>query len=53
MSGPTCRFCGAQCFVLRLIPGVSTGILLATCPEGMANDLEKTGYDHTTATNPQ
>ncbi|WP_234343429.1 hypothetical protein, partial [Streptomyces sp. NRRL F-5123] len=55
MAGAYCKFCGNRCFVYRIIPdGPQKGWAghLATCAPGMAHDREKTGYDHTTATNP-
>lgn len=49
--GPYCQFCGHRCFVERFVPG-SNATILATCPKGMAHDRERSGYDHTTAVNP-
>ena len=49
--GPYCDFCDHRCFVERFVPG-SHVTILATCGKGMAHDRERTGYDHTTAVNP-
>lgn len=54
--GPYCKFCDHRCFVVRQIPGrendPTAPTILATCPDGMALDRERTGYDHRTAINP-
>ena len=53
MSGPYCQFCGRRCFLARVVPGVESTMDMATCSGGMARDRQATGYDHTTAINPQ
>jgi hypothetical protein len=53
--GPYCKFCDWRCFLDRVIPGgplKGRSFILATCPQGMALDLETTGYTHETALNP-
>lgn len=49
--GPYCMFCDNRCFVERVLPDGGR-LLLATCARGMKHDRDKTGHDHTTATNP-
>lgn len=54
MAGAYCKFCGHRCFVLRTIPdGPRKGWAghMATCREGMAHDLKKTGHTYLTAIN--
>jgi hypothetical protein len=55
MAGAYCKFCGRRCFVYRVIPDgprQGWGGHLATCLDGMAHDLKKTGHTHITAINP-
>ena len=55
MAGSYCKYCDHRCFVYRIIPdGPQRGFgwHLATCPQGMENDREQIGHDHTTAINP-
>lgn len=57
MAGPYCRYCDRRCFVSRTLPADARWkpgetVHLATCLGGMEHDRQRTGYDHTTATNP-
>lgn len=52
MAGAYCRYCNNRCFVYRVLPDRSWSGHMATCAEGMAFDRAQTGYDHTTAINP-
>lgn len=55
--GPYCSYCDRRCFVPRLMPHdakryAGGSVIMATCPEGAAHDLEATGYTYITAVNP-
>lgn len=51
MPGPYCRYCDHRCFVARTLPDFSWSGHLATCPDGMAHDRKRLGFDHSTALN--
>lgn len=46
-------YCDNRCFVLRIIPGTTGEILMATCGAGKDHDQIMTGYTHETAINPR
>jgi hypothetical protein len=55
MAGAYCKFCSRRCFVYRIVPDgprKGWGGHMATCPDGMALDLEALGHTHLTAVNP-
>lgn len=49
--GPYCKYCDHRCFLPRILADHSSRIM-ATCPRGMAFDLESCGQTHETSTNP-